>query len=79
MGILLRGDRCRLIRIWQRLSAQAKNSSMSGKYLGFGKAQHLVSGETAIRSKMEGWLCPALLEYFAAAPKTIYIQAEPKS
>lgn len=31
------------------------------------------------RFKMEGWLCPALLEYFAAAPKTIYIQAEPKS
>jgi hypothetical protein len=29
--------------------------------------------------KMEGWLCPALLKYFAAAPKTIYIQVEPKS
>jgi hypothetical protein len=31
MGILLRGDRRRLIRIRQRLPVQAKNSSMSGK------------------------------------------------
>jgi hypothetical protein len=29
--------------------------------------------------KMEGWLCPALFNYFAAAPKTIYVQVEPKS
>lgn len=24
--------------------------------------------------KFEGWLCPALLKYFSAAPKTIYIE-----
>lgn len=29
--------------------------------------------------KMEGWLCPALLKYFPAAPKTIYVKVEPKS
>jgi len=28
--------------------------------------------------QMEGWLCPALFKYFAAAPKTIYVQVEPK-
>jgi hypothetical protein len=28
--------------------------------------------------KMEGWLCPALFKYFEAAPKEIYVQAEPK-
>jgi hypothetical protein len=27
--------------------------------------------------KMQGWLCPALGLYFAAAPKTIYVRAEP--
>ncbi|OHB69588.1 MAG: hypothetical protein A2V70_13010 [Planctomycetes bacterium RBG_13_63_9] len=27
---------------------------------------------------MEGWLCPALLKYFAEAPKEIYLRAEPK-
>jgi hypothetical protein len=26
---------------------------------------------------MEGWLCPALLEYFAAAPAEVYVKAEP--
>ena len=25
---------------------------------------------------MEGWLCPALLRYFAQAPKQIYVQAK---
>ena len=30
------------------------------------------------RFKMEGWLCPALLKYFPAAPKTIYVQVEPR-
>ena len=29
--------------------------------------------------KMEGWLCPALFKYFAAAPRTIYVQVEPRS
>ena len=28
--------------------------------------------------KMEGWLCPALLKYFATAPREIYVRAEPK-
>jgi hypothetical protein len=28
--------------------------------------------------KMEGWLCPALLKYFDAAPKKIYAQFRPK-
>jgi hypothetical protein len=27
---------------------------------------------------MEGWLCPAVSEHVAAAPKTIDIQVEPK-
>lgn len=27
--------------------------------------------------KMEGWLCPALFNYFAQAPKTIYVKLEP--
>src|SRR4051812_10148210 len=27
---------------------------------------------------IEGWLCPALLKYFAAAPPEIYVQASPK-
>lgn len=27
---------------------------------------------------MEGWLCPALFKYFEAAPKEIYVKAEPK-
>jgi hypothetical protein len=27
---------------------------------------------------MEGWLCPALLKYFAEAPKTLYVQVKPK-
>jgi hypothetical protein len=30
------------------------------------------------RFKMEGWLCPALFKYFPAAPKTIYVQVEPR-
>ena len=30
------------------------------------------------RFKMEGWLCPALFKYFAVAPKTIYVQVEPR-
>lgn len=28
--------------------------------------------------QMEGWLCPALLKYFSAAPKQIYVQVKPK-
>jgi len=28
---------------------------------------------------MEGWLCPALFKYFAAAPKELYVQVKPKS
>jgi hypothetical protein len=27
--------------------------------------------------KMEGWLCPALLKYFPAAPPEIYVKIEP--
>jgi hypothetical protein len=27
---------------------------------------------------MEGWLCPALLKYFAELPKEIYFQVKPK-
>lgn len=29
--------------------------------------------------QMEGWLCPALLKYFAQAPREIYVRAEPKA
>ena len=28
------------------------------------------------RFKMEGWLCPALLKYFSAAPREIYVKIE---
>jgi hypothetical protein len=28
------------------------------------------------RFKMEGWLCPALFKYFAAAPETIFVKVE---
>jgi hypothetical protein len=28
---------------------------------------------------MEGWLCPALFKYFEAAPKDLYVKAEPLS
>jgi hypothetical protein len=28
--------------------------------------------------KLEGWLCPALLKYFASAPREIYVKVEPK-
>jgi hypothetical protein len=28
---------------------------------------------------MEGWLCPALLKYFATAPREIYVKIEPKN
>jgi hypothetical protein len=28
---------------------------------------------------MEGWLCPALLHYFAEAPKCIYVQTNARS
>ena len=28
--------------------------------------------------EMEGWLCPALLKYFEAAPKELYVQVLPK-
>ena len=28
---------------------------------------------------IEGWLCPALFEYFDRAPKEIYVKAEPKT
>ena len=31
------------------------------------------------RFKMEGWLCPALLKYFATAPREIYVKVEPKN
>ena len=31
------------------------------------------------RSSMEGWLCPALFQYFDEAPERIYLKAEPKS
>jgi hypothetical protein len=27
----------------------------------------------------EGWLCPALLKYFAAAPREIYVKVEPRA
>ena len=27
---------------------------------------------------LEGWLCPALLKYFAEAPRLIYAKAEPR-
>ena len=27
----------------------------------------------------EGWLCPALLKYFAEPPKELYFQVEPKT
>jgi hypothetical protein len=26
---------------------------------------------------MEGWLCPALLKYYDAAPPEIYVKADP--
>src|SRR5437016_10257823 len=29
--------------------------------------------------KIEGWLCPALLKYFPAAPREIYVKVEPKT
>jgi hypothetical protein len=29
--------------------------------------------------RMEGWLCPALLKYFEAAPERIYAQFKPKA
>lgn len=29
-------------------------------------------------TKQEGWLCPALLKYYAEAPKTIYVKTEPE-
>ena len=29
------------------------------------------------RLDMEGWLCPALLQYFSNAPKKIYVQVRP--
>ncbi|MBC7527775.1 MAG: hypothetical protein H7308_09515 [Chthonomonadaceae bacterium] len=28
-------------------------------------------------TELEGWLCPALFHYFEAAPKAIYVRAEP--
>jgi hypothetical protein len=28
---------------------------------------------------MEGWLCPALFEYFEKAPERIYLQVKPKA
>jgi hypothetical protein len=28
--------------------------------------------------QMEGWLCPALLKYFEAAPDRIFVQVKPK-
>jgi hypothetical protein len=31
------------------------------------------------RFEMEGWLCPALFNYFTAAPRMIYVQVEPTS
>ena len=31
------------------------------------------------QSKMEGWLCPALLKYFPSAPREIYVKVEPQS
>ena len=27
---------------------------------------------------MEGWLCPALFKYFAAAPEKLYVQVKPR-
>ena len=30
------------------------------------------------RFQMEGWLCPALLKYFPAAPREIYVKTEPR-
>lgn len=27
---------------------------------------------------LEGWLCPALFHYFDAAPRVLYVKAEPK-
>ena len=27
--------------------------------------------------QMEGWLCPALFQYFDAAPRELYVKAEP--
>jgi hypothetical protein len=40
-----------------------------------------VNGGNWYRSEeldMEGWLCPALLQYFAKAPKQIYVQVKPR-
>jgi len=28
---------------------------------------------------MEGWLCPALFEYFESAPRKIFVQVKPKA
>jgi hypothetical protein len=36
-------------------------------------------GIKATGSKMEGWLCPALLKYFSTAPREIYLKVEPLS
>ena len=33
---------------------------------------------TWAEQKKEGWLCPALFQYFEAAPKDIYVQAKRK-
>jgi hypothetical protein len=32
---------------------------------------------TVAGEEMQGWLCPALFKYFPAAPKEIYVKAEP--
>ena len=52
----------------------------------FAGSQHALTWQRAEKSgnvyyspdlHMEGWLCPALLRYFDAAPKQIFVQLKP--
>jgi hypothetical protein len=39
------------------------------------RAEHDGNWYYSVELDMEGWLCPALLRYFAEPPKQIYVQA----
>jgi hypothetical protein len=48
-----------------------------GYRLDWRRAEHDGNWYYSAELDMEGWLCPALLRYFAEPPKQIYVQARP--
>lgn len=47
--------------------------------LAWQRSEHGGNWYSCAELNMEGWLCPALFQYFAAAPRQIFVQCKPRA